>query len=159
MRRPSAVTPRILFASAALALAAGCHASRGGSAVLGDLTVSHAVVPVPATRTEASAFMVIANRSGTQVTLVGATSPDAESVRLDRDIGGQMQSVPGIDIAAGGRLRLVPGSYHLMLLNVGKSLAVGDTVTLHLNFEPNGTLTVRAPLLTYTDAISDLPMR
>jgi copper(I)-binding protein len=42
---------------------------------------------------------------------------------------------------------------------VGKSLAVGDTVTLHLSFEPNGALTVRAPLLTYTDAISDLPMR
>ena len=38
-----------------------------------------------------------------------------------------------------------------------KSLAVGDTVTLHLSFEPNGALTVRAPLLTYTDAISDLP--
>ena len=159
MRRPSAVTARTLFASAALALAAGCHASRGGSAVLGDLTVSHAVVPVPASRAEASVFMVIANRSGERVTLAGVTTPDAESVRLDRDIGGQMQTVPGIDIPAGGRLRMVPGSYHLMLVNVGKSLALGDTVTLHLSFEPNGALTVRAPLLTYTDAISDLPIR
>ena len=53
------------------------------------------------------------------MTLVGATSPDAESVRLDREIGGQMQTVPGIDIPARGRLRLVPGSYHLMLETCG----------------------------------------
>ena len=159
MRRPSAVTPRTLFAAAALALAAGCHASRGGSAVLGDLTVSHAVVPVPASRAEASVFMVIVNRSGERVTLAGATTPDAESVRLDRDIGGQMQTVPGIEIPAGGRMRLVPGSYHLMLVALRKALAAGDTVTLRLAFEPNASLTVRAPLLTYTDALSDLPMR
>ncbi|MGD0993664.1 MAG: copper chaperone PCu(A)C [Gemmatimonadales bacterium] len=159
MRRPAAAAPRAALAAAALVLAAGCHASRGGSAVQGDLTVSHAVVPVPASRAEASVFMVIENRSGARVTLVGATSPEAESIRLDRDIGGQMQTVPGIDIPARGRLRLVPGSYHLMLVGVGKSLALGDTVTLHLSFEPHGAITVRAPLLTYTDAISDLPMR
>jgi copper(I)-binding protein len=116
-------------------------------------------VPVPATRAEASVFMVIENTSGARLTLVGGTSPDAERVRLDRDIGGQMEPVPGVDLPSGGRLRLVPGSYHLMLVNVGRTLAVGDTVTLHLTLEPNVSLTVRAPLLTYTDAISDLPVR
>jgi copper(I)-binding protein len=145
--------------AAMLALAAGCHGSRGGSAAQGDLTVSHAVVPVPASKAEASVFMVIENRGGVTVTLVGAVSPDAESVRLDRDIGGQMQIVPGIEIPAGGRIRLVPGSYHVMLEALRKPLAVGDTVTLQLSFEPSGSITVRAPLLTYTDAISDLPVR
>ena len=38
-------------------------------------------------------------------------------------------------------------------------LAVGDTVTLQLSFEPSGSITVRAPLLTCPDAISDLPVR
>lgn len=145
--------------AAALALAAGCHGSRGGSASEGGLTATHAVVPVPPSRTEASVFMVIENKSGARLTLTGGTSPDAETVRLDRDIGGQMEPVPGVAIPAGGRLRLVPGSYHLMLMNVARALAVGDTVTLHLTFEPNASLTVRAPLLTYTDAISDLPVR
>ena len=146
------------FAAAALALAAACHGSRGGSAAQGDLTVSHAVGPVPASNAEASVFMVIENRGGTGVMLVGAVSPDAASVRLDRDIGGQMQTVPGIKIPAGGRLRLVPGSYHLMLEKLRKPLAVGDTVTLRLHFEPSTSVTVRAPLLTYTEAISDLPV-
>ncbi len=138
---------------------AGCHGSRGGAATQGDLVASHAVVPVPPSTAEASAFMVIENRGGAAVTLVGAASPDAESVQLERDIGGQMQSVPGIDIPAGARVRLVPGSYHLMLQRVSRALAVGDTVTLRLRFEPAATLTIRAPLLTYTDAISDLPVR
>lgn len=159
MRRRALTSVRASAVAAALALAAGCHGSRGGSAAAGSLAVTHAVVPVPASRAEASVFMVIENRSGARVTLVGGTSPDAESVRLDRDIGGQMEPVPGVDIPAGGRMRLVPGSYHLMLMNVGRALAVGDTVTLHLTFEPSASLTVRAPLLTYTDAISDLPLR
>lgn len=142
-----------------LALAAGCHPSRGGGAVEGTLAVSHAVVPVPASNAEGSVFMVIENRGAAAVRLVGGVSPDAASVRLDRDIGGQMQPVPEIEIPAGGRLRLVPGSYHLMLETLRRPLAVGDTVTLRLTFEPNASVTVRAPLLTYTDAISDLPVR
>ena len=150
---------RTTLAAAALALAAGCHGARGGAATQGDLAVSHAVVPIPPSTAEASVFMVVENGGGASVTLVGATSPDAESVRLDRDIGGQMQTAPGIVIPARGRMRLVPGSYHLMLIGLRKVLAAGDTVTLRLSFEPGSMLTVRAPLLTYTDAISDLPVR
>ena len=150
---------RATLAAAALALAAGCHGARGGAAAEGDLAVSHAVVPVPPSTAEASVFMIVENRGGASVTLVGASSPDAGAVRLEGDIGGQMQTVPGIEIPAGGRMRLVPGSYHLMLVALRKALAAGDTVTLRLAFEPNASLTVRAPLLTYTDALSDLPMR
>ena len=147
------------IAVAGLLLAAGCHGSRGGAASEGDLAVSHAVVPVPASAAEGSVFMVIENHGSAAVTLVGAATADAEAVRVNRDIGGQMQAVSGIEIPAGGRMRLVPGSYHLMLQGLRRPLAVGDTVTLRLTFEPSGSVTVRAPLLTYTDAISDLPVR
>jgi len=158
MSRAATAHLRVALGLAAAAVAAGCHGSRGGTAAGSGVAVTHAVVPVPASRAEASVFMVIENRGGAQLTLVGGTSPDAEAVQLHREIGGQMEPVQGVDIPAGGRLRLVPGSYHLMLANVGRSLAVGDTVTLHLTFEPNVSLTVRAPVLTYTDAVSDLPV-
>jgi copper(I)-binding protein len=147
------------LAVVALAALAGCHASRGGGAREGTLAVSHAVVPIPAGNAEASVFMVIENQGASPVRLVGGVSAEAESIRLDRDIGGQMQAVPEIEIPAGGRLRLVPGSFHLMLVALHRQLAAGDTVTLRLSFEPGASLTVRAPLLTYTDAISDLPVR
>jgi copper(I)-binding protein len=153
MRRTAAA-----LAAATLVLAAGCRGSRGGSAVQGDIAVSHAVVPVPPSRTEASAFMVIENTGDAALTLVEATSPDADSVGLHHDIGGQMQSVRQIDLPAGSRTRLVPGGFHLMLEGLTRPLALGDTVTLHLTFAPSGAVTIRAPLLTYTDAISDLPM-
>ncbi len=154
------MNPRLLVPVAAIAaLAAACHGSRGGAAALGGLAVSHAVVPVPSSSSEASAFLVIENHGGTSVTLTGATSPEAASVRLSRDIGGQMEPVDGVEIPAAGRTRLVPGSYHLMLQGLSRRLALGDTVTLRLTFSPSGEVTVRAPLLTYTDAISDLPMR
>ncbi len=147
------------LAAAALVLAGACRGARGGAAQQGDLAVSHAVVPVPASTAEASAFMVIENHGGTAATLSSATSPQAAGVQLQRDIGGQMETVPGIEIPAGGRVRLVPGSYHLMLMGLKRPLALGDTVTLELSFSPSGSVSVRAPLLTYTDAVSDLPVR
>ncbi len=155
----SVLAPLAPLAAACAVALAGCHGSRGGSAVQGDLAVSHAVVPIPSSTSEGSAFLVIENHGGSAVTLVGATCPEAGSVRLNRDIGGQMESVDGIEIPAGGRMRLVPGSYHLMLQALRKPLGPGDTVTINLTFAPSGTVTVRAPLLTYTDAISDLPVR
>jgi len=157
MRRSGTVA--LASAAAALALAGGCRASRGGAAVQGGVAVSHVVIPVPASRAEASVFMVIENRSGAGLTLTGGSSPDAETIRLHREIGGLMEPVPGIEVPAGSRVRLVPGGYHLMLENVGRALSVGDTVILHLDFEPGVSLTVKAPLLTYTDAVSDLPVR
>jgi len=159
MRRPTSPVVRAAVAAAALVLASGCRPSRGGAAAQGGIAVSHVVMPVPASRAEAAVFMVIENRSGAPLTLTGGSSPDAETLRLHREIGGLMEPVPGIEIPAGGRVRLVPGGYHLMLENVGRALSVGDTVILHLDFEPGVSLTVKVPLLTYTDAVSDLPMR
>ncbi len=146
-------------ACAALALLASCHGSRGGSAVQGTLAISHAVVPVPASTAEGTVFFVIENRGPAPVTLVGAQSPQAASTRIDRDIGGQMQPVAQLEIPAGGRERLVPGGYHLMLVGMPRALAAGDTVSLTLLFQPGGGVTVKAPVLTYTDAISELPER
>jgi copper(I)-binding protein len=153
MMRPSAAVPLVM------ALAVGCRPTRGGRAAAGTLEVTHAVVPAPASTEETPVFMVIANAGATSVAMVGAGSPQADSIRMHRDIGGQMQGVQQIDVPAGGRTLLVPGGFHLMLAGLRRPLAVGDTVTLELSFEPGGALTVRAPVLTYTDAVSELPVR
>jgi periplasmic copper chaperone A len=140
-------------------LAAGCHASRGGHAVAGDLTVTHAVIPAPASPSEPPAFLVIANQSGERVTFTGALTPAADSVLLHRLTGGLMEPATPLEIPAHGYLNFVPGGYHLMLEGLRRQLAVGDTVTLALRFSSGVTLSVRVPVLNYTDAVSELPLR
>lgn len=140
-------------------LLAGCHPARGGHAVAGDLEVAHVAVPASASRTEASAFMVVTNHGATDRALTGATSPDADSVSLHRSVGGLMEPAESIPVPAHGYALLGPGTYHLMLEGLHRPAAVGDTVTLDLRFDAGGPISVRAPVLTYTDAVSDLPMR
>ena len=149
-------TGTILLAALAVT---GCHPARGGHAQAGDLAVSHAVIPASASTTETSAFMVINNHGAKDVALLGVTSPQADSVILHRSIGGLMQPAGPLTVPAGGYTLLAPGGYHLMFEGLTKTLAIGDTVTMTLVFDQGGPVTVRAPVLNYTDAVSDLPMR
>ncbi len=147
-----------LVLAAALALT-GCHPARGGSATAGTLAVSHAVIPASASESETSAFMVINNHGAKDVALLGVTSPQADSVILHRSIGGLMQPAGSLTVPAGGYALLAPGGYHLMFEGLKKTLAIGDTITMTLQFDRGAPVTVRAPVLNYTDAVSDLPMR
>lgn len=150
--------PVAFVALAALALSS-CHPSRGGHASAGDLVVTHAVIPAPPSRAEASAFLVITNRGGTPVTFTGALTAAADSVLIHRLVGGLMQPAMPVEVPPHGFVNFVPGGYHLMLESLRRPLAVGDTVTLQLLFATAGPVTVRAPVLNYTEAVSELPLR
>jgi copper(I)-binding protein len=52
----------------------------------------------------------------------------------------------GIEIPAGGRADLKPGSYHIMLMGVKRSLSEGDSFAVQLNFEKSGIRTVYAKI-------------
>lgn len=49
-----------------------------------------------------------------------------------------MRPVDGIDIPAGETVRLEPGGYHIMLIDLAKPLTSGDTFELTLTFEKAG---------------------
>jgi copper(I)-binding protein len=140
--------PAVLFA---------CGADRGGHAESGTVAITHAVVPAPFGNSEASAFFVVTNRGDSPITLAAAHSPAADSTLLHDMTGGQMRRVPDAVIPAHGHLLFAPGGYHLMLEGLRHPLAVGDTITLELSFDPGGPVTVRVPVLRYTDAVSELP--
>jgi hypothetical protein len=53
-----------------------------------------------------------------------------------------MSPVDSVDIPAGGELAFKPGSYHVMLMGLKQELKTGDKVTLTLNFEKAGPVTV-----------------
>jgi periplasmic copper chaperone A len=156
-RVPRAAALAILAATTAVGVA-GCRAARGGHVAAGGLRISHAVVTATA-EGEASAFLLLENGSDTARSLVGATTDVTDSVMMHHDVGGQMQPVAEIPVPAGGRVLLAPGHDHLMLEGLRHPLAVGDTVTLNLLFSPGGPVSVRAPVLRYTEAVSELPVR
>lgn len=97
------------------------------------------------------AFMVIENTTDTAERLVSvAVAADiARVVEIHETTMGandtmQMRPVEGVDVPANGSVELKPGSYHVMLVDVQRTLNPGDTVTLTLTFESGKTLTVEA---------------
>lgn len=123
----------------------------GGEApILVDVTQPFALA-APAGGT-AGVFLSV--KAGLQaITLVGARSAAAERVEVhesyDTDDGLRgMREVSAIPISAGETATLAPGGYHIMLLNLTRELAVGDTVDLELDFARAGAVPVRAPVMS-----------
>jgi hypothetical protein len=138
----------------AVVIAVACRSDVGGHAEAGSLAVRHAVVVVaPGTGSQASAFLELENRSPAPVTLVGARSPAAERVQVHGMSGGRMAPVAQLTVPPHAPLRLGPGRYHLMLDSLVHPLARGDTVPLELRFAVGPPLSVRAPVLRYTEAV------
>ena len=82
------------------------------------------------------AFMKITATEG--VRLTGVSSPvagvaEVHEMKMDGDVM-KMRAVPVIELPAGRTLELKPGGYHLMLMDLKRSLPVGSTVPVTLVF-------------------------
>lgn len=83
------------------------------------------------------AFMELTGKSSAR--LVGAASPAAKVVEvhnmtMEKGVM-KMFAVDGIDLPAGKPVRLAPGGYHVMLMELVKPLSAGDRVPLKLTIE------------------------
>lgn len=122
------------------------------SVVAGHLTVEGAWARVsPMVERAGAAYMVIRSRADTDDALVGVTSPAATIVEThltEADASGvmTMRPVPEILVPAGGMVELMPGGYHLMLIDLVGPLEVGTDVELVLTFRSGIVVTVHAPV-------------
>jgi periplasmic copper chaperone A len=144
-----------VVATAAAVAALACRPSRGGTASSPDISIRHAVIPAPPSPSEASGFLVLDNRGAAADTLLGVTSPEAGGIMLHGMVAGRMEMVPLLVLPPGASNRLVPGSYHLMLHELTRPLAAGDTVTLRFRFARAAPIEVRAPVLRYSEAVEE----
>ena len=92
-------------------------------------------------------YLVIQNRGGAADRLLRARAEVCETTELHETImdGDRMMMQPvenGIEIPAQSSAKLEPRGRHIMLIGLKRSLAVGDSVELHLDFEKSGTKTV-----------------
>lgn len=122
---------------------AACVPAAGGDGI----TISDPWVRAPGAN--GGAFMVIQNGGAEADRLLSATSDVAETVevhetKMENDVMTMREVEGGLEIPARGSVKLAPGGYHVMLINLKQQLKPGDTVTLTLNFEKAGAVTVQA---------------
>ena len=132
-----------------LALAALAAAS--APAMAGDYKVGAVTVQSPWSRPAQAGmngvgFMTILNTGAKPMTLTAIESPLADTVELHQSSMANgvmtMRRQDTATIAAGGKLELSPGGYHLMLLGLKQPLKVGQKAPVTLVFAGGQRVTV-----------------
>ncbi len=94
-----------------------------------------------------SVYMEIINSSNEDDRLLSASSDQAGMVMIHRsirdgDISKMIHVHDGVFVPKKNSIKLKPGDYHLMLMNVNEDLKLGDKITVTLNFEKNDSITI-----------------
>lgn len=107
----------------------------------------------PSVSMTSAGFMVLHNPAGRDATIVSARSAAARVVEIHEthDDNGimRMRRLDRLTVPARGSVRLKPGSFHLMLVDLTAPLTAGASVTFTLTLSDGSTFdvvaTVRAP--------------
>ncbi|MBI5945962.1 MAG: copper chaperone PCu(A)C [Chloroflexi bacterium] len=97
-----------------------------------------------------AAYMTITNTGSEADTLVQAACDAAMMVQvMETTMANDVMSmgeIPGIDLPSGSTVELKPGGYHIMLMELSQPLVDGTTITITLEFEKAGKMTVEVPV-------------
>ncbi len=86
------------------------------------------------------AFMEITSKGPARLVAVASPAANAAEIHHMKMEGGimKMDAVDGVDLPANKTVKLAPGGYHVMLLDLKHVLKAGDRVPLKLTFELPG---------------------
>ncbi|MCZ8203016.1 copper chaperone PCu(A)C [Gemmatimonas sp.] len=138
--------------AAVLPVCVGCA---GGEAASGDTPRTGRVVSAAWARPADSgatggAYFTIVNADSVATALVAVTSTAAAAAEvhesMQHDGMAHMMARAAVPIAPRDSLVMLPGGVHVMLLQLTRALAVGDTVPLTLRFAAGDSLVVRVPV-------------
>jgi len=113
------------------------------------LTISHPWSRATAPSQKVGAvFMKISTNGANEDRLIGAESPDAETVQIHghtmvNDVM-RMRPVDGVVIPATGEAVLAPGGFHIMLIGLKAPLFEETVIPLTLIFEKAGKVEIEA---------------
>lgn len=136
------------FALLFLILLAACSSAKPVAAQNGiEIFDAQVRVAGSGAQTVAAAYLKIKNTGPETDRLLGAACDFAEASLHETKMNGDvmtMNAVSAVEIPAGAILELRSGSYHIMLLNPRRELKTGETVTIILEFEKAGEISVLA---------------
>jgi hypothetical protein len=93
-------------------------------------------------------YALLVNTGNAPDALVGVASDASATAEIHetyRDMGMMMmRPVKKIGVAAGKKVELKPGGYHIMLLNLKRDLKAGETIGVTLQFEKAGKIAATA---------------
>ena len=107
--------------------------------------------PSPMATGNGATYMVIKNTGSEADRLINATSNISDVVELhdmtmDDGVMKMFHVEEGYVIPAGGSVELKPGGKHVMFIGLHDKLEVGQVVTVELEFEKSGKMTVEAEI-------------
>ncbi len=148
----------LALAMAGASQAARVHAYRLDALTIADGEVQASFNGAPTTEV----MFTVSNAGHVADKLVGASCTCAQSVELHRmwmDHGiMRMRAAPdGLDIPAGGQLKLTHDGDHVMLIGLKRPLKAGQRVKITLRFQHNGHATLDFPVVASGPAPA--PMR
>ncbi len=106
--------------------------------------------PSPVVTGNGVIYLTLKNNGGSDDVLVSVASNVAKATELheskmEGDVM-KMIPVPSIPIPAGKSVKLEPGGKHIMLINLQQALKPGGTISVTLNFEKSGAMTLDVPV-------------
>ena len=136
-----------------------------GSASVGQIKITDAYIPQPATPSVAAAYFTVTETGSRGDVLLSATSVPASQAALMQEsetganAGIMTDIIGGLAIPADGAVILGPGGYHLMLTDPASPLTAGGSVALTLRFKDAGTVTFKVPVTSLlSDALTSTSM-
>ena len=111
---------------------------------------------MPPGQSTTAVFMDIVNSDNRPIAIVAATSDAAQTaeVHVHRHEGGsmRMEQVRRLLIPANGHVQLAPGGYHLMLINLKRTLYAGEKVNVTLLDEQGKAYSAELPVVKLVGA-------
>lgn len=96
-------------------------------------------------------YFIISNATDTADTLLSAKTDVASAAEVHMsmmDANGviSMQMQESVPVPAQQEVIFKPGGLHVMLVGLSQELKAGDVITLTLNFEEAGSITIQSPV-------------
>jgi len=137
----------VLSVAGALLLGVGSVAAEDYT--LKNLRINHPYArPTPPSARIGGVYFSIDNVGAEPDRLVRVATPVARaaeihSMTMDGNVM-RMRQIAALDIPAHSTATFKPGSYHVMLVDLKRPLAAGETIPLSLTFEKAGTIEIAA---------------